>query len=182
MNVCLIAKIVVKLFTMSGLFEVVCGLFSHCVCSLSTTHHLGGCVVNEFIGVPAYSCPVIDDDCIYVEPSPVGLFVRRESGDSKLYYLSAITKDKPDVELTGVYVNYQPLSRDYVKENGSYFYSESWLKEAQAQRSEKVVMVPVNFVLNPELISSYANDQLVGLGFKVRGTEFDGGDNFPAVA
>jgi len=167
---------------MPGLFEVVCGIFSHCTCRLSNTHHLGGCIVSEFMGVPAFTCPVIDDNCIFVEPCPVGLFVRDESGDSEFYYLSVMTKNKPGFKLPGVYVNYQPLSRDYVKSKGSYFYLDSWLQQAQTQRCEKVVIVPTDFVLDPKFVSSHGMEQFADLGFKVLGAESEVGSKFPAVA
>jgi len=181
MDVYLIVKKVLKLSTMPGLKEAVCVFFDHCIFGFDTVHHFGGCGVSEFMGVPAFSCPGISDSCVYVEPCPVGLYVDIGGGNEQFYYLSAITKEKSKVRIIGLYVNYQPLSRDYVKETGSYFFSESWLEEAQSQSFDKTVIVPTNFVLDPELINPHASQQLIDLGFKFFGTYFGGGDNFPAV-
>jgi len=71
MNICLIAKIVVKLSTMPKLLEFLLNENG----TLTVRYHFNGCVVEDFIGAQAFNCPSFHNDCLFVEAARIGLVV-----------------------------------------------------------------------------------------------------------
>jgi len=127
-------------------------LFDHCVSPLSVSHHLGGCVVDELMRVPAFNCPRANGDCLYVRSGGKSLVARDDDNNVGLFSIGAMTKDQPGLQVPGVYVHYEALFRDYIKAFGSSFYPDSWLASAKSVETDKVLIVPLDFVLDPEIV------------------------------
>jgi len=84
--------------------------------------------------------------------------------------------------VVGVYVCYQDLFREYVRENGSIFYSDDWLASAKSVATNKVVIVPVGLVLDTWAIDPNSFQDLIGWGVKPIGSIPDSQYCFPVVA
>jgi len=170
---------------MSNLFNIALEFFSSCCCSRTVPSMekavLSGFVEN-FIGVPAFSCSSISDNCIFVRPKTLGLLIEHDKKWTKVYWLNAMTEESSGTLIPGVYINYHPLFSGHVNESGSYFYSKSWLREAKRVECNKVVMVPTEFVLKPCIINPSYAEQFFGLGLKPVSGSFYSENSFPVVA
>jgi len=157
-------------------------LFTHCTGCLSARHHLGGCVVEDFIGVQAFNCPSLHGDCLFVEPKRIGLTIDFGAGDVEFFYIRGIIKGQAGLRVPGVYIYYQPLFGNYVRRNGSFFYSDNWLASAKSVATDKTLMVPVELVLDPRVAQPDCVESLTGWGLKPVRERFDSQYYFPAVA
>jgi len=158
------------------------GFFGHCTSCFRVSHHLGGCVVEDLIRVLAFNCPLLYGDCLFVEPKQIRLVVDNDSGGIEFFHIGAITKDWPGLWVPGVYVQYEPLFSDNLTGRGSIFYSDDWLVSAKSVATDKVVIVPVGFVLDWGVVDSGCVADLINCGFEPIREGIDGGYYFPVVA